>query len=192
MTKTSLPFALCLLLTGCMTYATAVPAGGYKVGNSYRIELDHSWAKLDAGAPKGLAATVFTMDGLLLDRVYLVDSLDSGKPLVATSDPKKPTPTFRTDMSPTELAEFITDSLSAQDYKNVESRALRSQPFGRVDGIRFEISAANASGLIVSGTAQVAVIFLRREINDRVQLAIDDRDLRQGEVDSILRSVTLL
>jgi hypothetical protein len=50
----------------------------------------------------------------------------------------------------------------------------------------------NASGLIVSGTAQVAVV--NGKLDAIIYLAPQEyyRDLRQGEVESILRSVTLL
>lgn len=192
MRKNLLLAPLLLLIAGCHYYATEVKPGPYKVGNSYQVTVDESWAKLDLGAPQGLAATVLTLDGPLLNRVYLVDGLESGKPLVKPDDSKKPSPVFRSDLSQDELSEFIADSLSAQDYKNVEVHGLHPQPFGKADGVRFDISAATASGLLISGTALAAMV--NGKLDAIIYLAPQEyyHDLRQGLVERMMQSVTLL
>jgi hypothetical protein len=181
---------LFLMLAGCHTYAVAVKPGPYTVG-SYQVSLDQTWSKLDIGAPSGLAATVLTFDGLLLNRVYLVDSLEAGKPLVKPVDTQKASPVFRNDMSPTELSEFISDSLAAQDYKNVEVRGLHPQAFGRSDGVRFDISAATSSGLLISGSALAAIV--NGKLDAIIYLAPQEyyHDLRQADVERIMQSATL-
>jgi len=106
------------------------------------------------GRPKHVR--LLSIDGPLLNRLYIADGLTSGQFLVKPMRKEQPTPTWTTGMSPSEQVEFVADSVSALDYQRVETSELRPVKVGAVDGMRFDISAKTAEGLDISGMAQVA------------------------------------
>jgi hypothetical protein len=135
---------------------------------------------------------LFTLDGPALNSIYLVDGLEAGKPLLKANDKVKTTPSFRSDMSPSELAEFIADTINTLDYKNVETHNLRPQAFATADGIRFDITAANASGLLIAGMAQVAIV--NGKLDAIIYMALQEyyHDLRQRDAERIMATVNLM
>jgi hypothetical protein len=142
-------------LSGCATI-TLVPAGAYAVGGQ-SVTLGRSWSDISIiqpGRPKNVR--LLSIDGPLLNRLYIADGLSDGQFLVKPLKKERPTPTWKTGMSPSEQVEFIADSVSAMDYQRVETDGLRPAKVGSVDGLRFEISAKTAEGLDISGLAQVA------------------------------------
>ena len=98
------------------------------------------------------------MDGPLLNRLYLTDGLSPGEYLVKPPKSDHATPPYHERMSPTELVEFISDSVSAQGYAKVESLNLRPAQFRGVSAIRFDLTAVTDAGLNMQGTGEVAEI----------------------------------
>lgn len=147
--------ALLLGLAACTTI-TLAPAGPFAVG-SHAVTLGRSWSDISIimwGRPKHVR--LLSIDGPLLNRLYIADGLTSGQFLVKPMRKEQPTPTWTTGMSPSEQVEFVADSVSALDYQRVETSELRPVKVGAVDGMRFDISAKTAEGLDISGIAQVA------------------------------------
>lgn len=147
--------AVLMALAACTT-VTLAPAGPYVVG-SQSVTLGRSWSDISIimwGRPKHVR--LLSIDGPLLNRLYIADGLTSGQFLVKPMKKERPTPTWKTGMSPSEQVEFVADSVSALDYQRVETAELRPVKVGGVDGMRFDISAKTAEGLDISGIAQVA------------------------------------
>jgi hypothetical protein len=149
--------ALLLPLAACVS-VTSAPAGAFKVGvTGYQVTLGQEWSDISQimnGRPKNVR--LLSLDGPALNRLYLSDGLAPGEFLVKPTAKDKPTPTFQKGMSPTELVEFVADSVSALDYQRVETSGLRPTQLAGADGLRFDIRGKTREGLDVSGTAAVA------------------------------------
>ena len=142
-----------LAVSGCVSITDA-PAGAFKVGNAYSVTLTRQWADISQimnARPKNVR--LLSIDGPLLNRLYLTDALSPGDYLVKPASKEKPTPTYRADLSPTEIVEFVANSVSALDYLKVETSNLRPGQFAGTQGIRFDLTATTKEGLDISGTA---------------------------------------
>lgn len=147
--------ALPLALSACVSVTTA-PAGAYKVGSA-QVTLGHEWSDISAIMfQRPAKVRLLSMDGPLLNRLYVTDGLVPGEFMVKPMAKERPTPTYRAGMSPNELVEFVSDSVSALDYQRVETENLRPAKFGSKDALRFDLKAKSKEGLDISGTALVA------------------------------------
>ena len=145
--------AVSLALASCAT-VTDAPAGAYAVGADYSVTLTRQWSDVSAimnARPKKVH--LLSIDGPLLNRLYLTEGLAPGDFMVKPTAKDKPTPTYRADLSATEVVEFVANSVSALDYQKVETSNLRPQPFAGGDALRFDIKAQSMDGLNISGSA---------------------------------------
>lgn len=148
--------ALLIALAGCAS-VTSAPAGAFQVGTGYHVTLQREWSDISqvmAGRPKNVR--LLSLDGPMLNRLYLTDGLSPGDFLVKPAAKEKPTPTYQKGMAPTELVEFVANSVSALDYERVETTGLRPTKLAGADGLRFDIKAKTRAGLEIAGTAAVA------------------------------------
>ncbi|WP_425999105.1 hypothetical protein [Caulobacter sp. DWR1-3-2b1] len=152
------PVAVCaaaLALSACVSVTTA-PAGAYKVGAS-QVTLGHAWSDISAimnGRPPKVR--LLSMDGPLLNRLYVTDGLAPGEFMVKPVAKERPTPTYRAGMSPSEHIEFVADSMAALDYQRVEVEAPQPARFADARAVRFNLKAKTKEGLDTSATALVA------------------------------------
>jgi len=147
-----------LLLASACTSIGRVPAGPVPLGGGHQVTTSRDWSDISALMPQRQSnVRVLTLDGPLLNRLYLAQGLAPGQGLIKRISKEKPAPTFRSDMSPTEVVEFVTDSVVALGYQRVDTSRLRPGTFGGAQALRFELSAQTDSGLDVAGTAQAAV-----------------------------------
>lgn len=150
--------AAVLALAGCVT-VTDAPAGSYAVGAAYTVTLGREWSDISKAMPgEPTAVHLLSIDGPLLNRLYLTEGLAPGDYLVKASQKERPTPTYRAGMSPTEIVEFVADSVSALDYERVETSGLRPGTFSGSPALRFDISAETKDGLQMSGAAEAAEV----------------------------------
>jgi hypothetical protein len=144
-----------LALAACAA-VSAVPAGPYKVG-SHGMTLDRNWSDIsNLQTAKPRKVRLLSVDGPLLNRLYVSDALAPGDFLVKPTARERPTPTYRAGMTPQEHVEFVTDSVSALEYQRVETTNLRPTTFAGGQAVRFDLTGATKEGLDVRGTAQVA------------------------------------
>lgn len=143
-------------LAGCVSIVDA-PAGTYAVSPHYNVTLGREWSDITAiWIGRSANIRLLTIDGPSLNRLYITDGLAPGGSLVNASTKTSGTPTYRADMSPTELVEFVTDSVAGLDYLHVESQNLRPARFAGGDALRFDLTATTQGGLEMRGTALVA------------------------------------
>lgn len=189
--RRALALAAFLVVASCATPGAA-PQGPFKVGSAYRVELGRQWASLPAAMTAQRTGKFLTIDGPSLNLLQLVSDLKPGQSLLKTRSKDDPVPVYRADMSQTELAEFLADTLAALGYQNIATRGLRPAPFGTLVGVRFDVSAQTPAGLNIEGTALMA----QRDgkLNFILYLAPQEHyyALHAAEVERILRSVTLL
>lgn len=146
---------LALALSACATIVSA-PAGPYAVASGYTVDLGRQWSDMSGtlvGRQKKLR--LLSIDGPLLNRLYLIDGLTPGEFIVRPVSKTQPTPTYRSGMAPTELVEFVADSATALDYQRVETSGLRPVTYGGADAMRFDLTAQTKGGLDIAGSAVV-------------------------------------
>lgn len=177
-----------LLLASCATI-TLAPAGIYKADKAFNVTLARPWADFSRTGTLPEGVHLLTVDGLLLNRLYLAMIAPAGS-LVRPADKDTPVPVYRSDMGDTEMAEFVIDSLAAFGYLEPQSNGLRPQTFAGQPGVRFEISTRNEDGLNISGTALVA----RAGDNLNMMLFLAPSEHYYGayaaEIDAIFASAT--
>ena len=138
-------------------------SGSYTAANAFNVQLGREWSDITFMlTPRPPNLRLLSIDGPLLNRLYLA-ALEPGQSLLRPSDRDTPRPTYRTDMSDTEVVEFIVDCV-AQEYQAPEATALRPQNAGQTPGVRFDLSARTAEGLNISGTALAAKVGQRLHI----------------------------
>lgn len=179
-----------LALSGCVSITAAqgtvaVPAGGYAVA------LDQTWSDVTdlygAQTPK---TRVLTLNGVLLDRLYLVGGVAPGKSIVRAMSKENPTPLMRADLSSTEQVEFITDSIAAIGYKRVETVNVQPQSFAGHEGLRIDYTAQTAEGLDIGAAALISV--RDGKMNAMIFLAPKEYYFPQtiGKIETIFRSAS--
>jgi hypothetical protein len=138
---------------GCAT--GGLRSGAYTNVGTFNITLPREWSDITFMLPnRPRNMRLLSIDGPLLNRLYLA-SLEPGESLLRPRDRDTPRPTFRADMSDTELVEFVTDCV-AVEYQSPQAGALRPQTFAGQPGVRFDLTAQTAEGLNISGTSLVA------------------------------------
>ncbi len=150
--------AAALWLSGCASIPTA-PTGLYAVGQAYHVRLGRDWSDLShviGGASSKVK--VLTLDGPLLNRLYLTEGLVPGDSLVRRPRSDHANPPYRAHMSSSELVEFVADSVSAQGFQRVETSNLRPAAFLTAAALRFDLAAVTQQGLDMQGTAQAAEV----------------------------------
>jgi len=138
------PFALPLLLYGCATYSL-VEAKRTAIGDLYTVDPQISWSSASQGK-----TDTWTVDGPFLQAVHFVKGLEDGELLFKGGDEEK-RPKFKKHMTPSEIMEFLVDSLSAIGAQNVQTVNLRPERFGDVPGFRFEMIFTSNEGLEKQG-----------------------------------------
>lgn len=122
------------------------PAGGRLV-----IDSEMEWTRLSAPRYQ-----LWTMDGELLNRLYLVHRVREREFIFLGQRQTKRRPDgafYHRGLRPDELRDLILDGLRASGTANVEATNLRPARFGNRDGLRFEFSLANQEGLRYRGMA---------------------------------------
>ncbi|MFZ5719134.1 MAG: hypothetical protein ACOY5Y_06665 [Pseudomonadota bacterium] len=145
-----------LLALGACAAISNVPPGPMKVGSA-EVTLGRDWSDISTimtGSVKKVR--VLSIDGPLLNRLYVTDGLSAGEALIKAPSKDKPTPTLRDGMNSSERMEFVADSVAAMGYQRVETQRPRPAKFGEAPAVRFDISARTEEGLDVLGTAMAA------------------------------------
>lgn len=134
-------------------------------GAAYAVNLQRQWSDVTFMLmPRPPGVQMLTVDGIALNRLYLA-GLEPGQSLVRPRDRDTPVPTYRADMSDTEMVELVIDCL-AQEFQQPQSTSLRPQNLGATPGVRFDLTARTSTGLDLSGTALVA------KRDDKMQLLL--------------------
>lgn len=142
-----------LALSACET-VTLAPAGAYAVGKGSNVTLTRAWS--DFTPVSGLKKVrMLSIDGPLLNRLYLSEGLVTGDYVVQPANRREATtPLYDASMSVTEQVEFVANSVTALSYERVATSGVRSVEINGRRGVRFDIDAATEAGLIIKGVGQ--------------------------------------
>jgi len=150
--KRTIAALLCMMLgTGCATAYSLVEPRRAPIGDLYTVEPQIPWSAAKAGKME-----LWTVDGPALQAIRFINGLTDGDALFGGRDKEK-RPKFRKAMTPTEIMEFVVDSLASSGLQKVEATNLRPEPFGDVPGFRFEMRFVYGGGLEGQGLVVGAV-----------------------------------
>lgn len=141
-----------LILAGCMAGSgPLVRPGPNPAGNRLMIDSEMEWTRITL--PR---AQLWTIDGELLNRLYLVPSVRERDYIFLgrRQTARRPDgPFYHRGMREDELRDLVLDGLRAAGAVNVQGSNLRPVSFAGRDGLRFDFSAANEEGLKYQGMA---------------------------------------
>ena len=153
--KLAIVVALVTSLSACASI-TLAPAGAFEVGGGASVQLDRAWNDVSGvwtDRPKKVR--LLSLDGPLLNRLYLTEGLVEGDVMVRSPRRESRTPIYAASMSINEQVEFVAQSLAFLDYERVETSGLRPVDVSGVRGARFDVVAQTSEGLQVKGIGQV-------------------------------------
>lgn len=147
--------AFAVALSGCASGGLVEPGPTQAGAGAFTVTPTRQWSDLTFLLnPRPPGVRMLSIDGPFLNRLYLAE-IQSGQSLVRPADRDTPRPLYRTDLTDTELVEFVIDCI-AVEYQSPTATALRPQMFAGRPGVRFDIETLTARGLRVSGTALVS------------------------------------
>ncbi|MBX9576094.1 MAG: hypothetical protein K2X07_10695 [Caulobacteraceae bacterium] len=153
--KLAVAVALATSLSACASI-TLAPVGAFEVGGGASVQLDRAWNDVSGvwtDRPKKVR--LLSLDGPLLNRLYLTEGLIDGDVMVRSPRRESRTPVYASSMSVNEQVEFVAQSLALLGYERVETSGLRPVEVSGVRGARFDVVAQTSGGLQVKGIGQV-------------------------------------
>lgn len=148
-------YVVALVLTlagaGCAPY-TLVEPKRTAISDLYTVEPQVQWSAAERGK-----IVTWTVDGFSLEAVRFVKGLDDGEPLLFEQPRQTKPPTFRANMTPSEIMEFVVDSWSLAGAQQVKASSLRPRKFGKLDGFAFDMAYLLRNGLEAQGMVAGAV-----------------------------------
>lgn len=143
--------ALLCTLAACASGGRLVKPGPNAAGGKLMIDSEMEWTRMSASRYQ-----LWTMDGELLNRLYLVPRVREREFIFLGQRQTKRRPDgafYHRGLRADELRDLILDGLRASGTTNVQATDLRPARFGNRDGLRFEFSLANPEGLRYRGMA---------------------------------------
>ena len=149
--KTKLATALLstLLVCACSTYS-AVKPGTVQVG-ALNVDPSTTWNTVaNLGRSYTNSKTqVWTLDGLLLNRIIIVPGVAEGEPIFKQTSESQALPIFRSDMLANEVEELVESSivkLFGEGQVAVHTEKLRPNLFGENRGFLFNMVVSVSDG----------------------------------------------
>ncbi|MFQ5930076.1 MAG: hypothetical protein ACE5MK_10270 [Acidobacteriota bacterium] len=152
MKRSATAFALAMILTSCAKYSLVKPQR-VAIGDLYTVEPQIPWSSTSVAKK----VEIWTVDGTRLQRIHLVKGLEDDEVMFEGKDDEK-RPQFQKYMTPSEIMEFVVDSITLVGHQKVEATNLRPEKFGNVQGFRFEMSFLSEKGLEEQGVVWGAVV----------------------------------
>ncbi len=124
---------LLALLAACTTYSL-VEIERRTIAETYSIDPQVAWSTRKQGHTE-----VWTIDGPTLEGIWFFKGVGDEDTLFDVADKDK-APHFKRDMTPSEIMEFVVDSMAAVKAADVKPSNLRPMNFGSAKGFRFEFT----------------------------------------------------
>ena len=145
--------AMTALLAGCGTGRLVEP-GVASAQGGILVETPIAWSRFEFPRYE-----IWTIDGIPLNRLYIVPSVKSGEHVFLehrVSKNRPDAPAFRTGMRAEDIRDILLDALTETGAVDIRSEGLRPARFGSIDGLRFEFQASTAQGLQYRGMVLAA------------------------------------
>jgi hypothetical protein len=186
-----------LLLGACANLSALigeVPAGERVViEGSLAVRPTRTWSKVSDLIPDS-KATVWTMDGINLDKLHFVAGLRDDEPINGDRPGRAPEPRFHSSMSATDVMELFASSVARQGGSRamVKTWGLRPEKFAGTSGFRFDFTLVDQAdeverrGLAV-GAVHEGRLFLIFYHGAKIHYFAKNVD----EVEAVIRSARL-
>lgn len=184
MRRLVLVFTLSVVLAACTTYSL-VEVERRTIAETYTIDPQVTWSTRKQGHTE-----VWTIDGPTLEGIWFFKNVGDEDTMFEVPDKDK-APHFKKDMTPSEIMEFVVDSMAGPKTADVKSVNLRPMAFGSAKGFRFEMTFYE-DGLLMDAIVAGAII------QDKLQLILyyGAREhyfsQHKGSAEGILSSIKLL
>lgn len=180
-------FAAILVLSSCAAYVLK-PAGANKVANlSFNTNLNWNKTPVSFG-PK---TEVWTVDGVLLNRMIFISGIESGKGIFNDVSKDTPMPKFNPKVLPHELKALIETSLtntSGGKYP-VKTTNLKPVKLNGKQGVGFDLEFYNADGLFNRGKVVAVVDADKLNAVIFTAAAVYHYDKYTPEFDAVVKSI---
>lgn len=144
--RRALVLSMALALAACASGGSRlVSPGSNPAGSRLTLNSEMEWTRISDRRMQ-----VWTIDGELLNRLYLIPAVREREYIFLGSRQTKRRPDgpfFKPGMRADELRDLIVDGLLASGAINVSASNLRPVAFGDREGLRFELTLANQEGL---------------------------------------------
>lgn len=144
------------MLGGCAAYSL-VPTGTVAIGD-LQLTPGYAWNEAPSmSLPHARdGAEVWTQDGPMLDRLFIIPAVPDGEPLFRDREGDMALPTFEATMLPNELEELTESSLvkvMGEGNAAVSTSGLRPHRYGEHPGILLNLDASVTDGPDYKGLA---------------------------------------
>ena len=149
------------VLSACTTVYTPVDAKKSPVTTrGMMLSPNVNWSKLYKPAVNSNVADLWTIDGLMLNQLYIFGEVKEGDKLFNKINDEIVLPSYQVDMLPNEITELLVSSLNNQygGDLTIDTANLRPNKFGSKPGFSFEVNFFNKDGLYIKGKAFSAVV----------------------------------
>ncbi|HRO63888.1 hypothetical protein [Thermomonas sp.] len=136
---------LAVVLGACASGGPLVTQGRTTAGSHLTIDAGMEWTRMG-----GLREQLWTIDGPLLNTLYLIPTVRDGDFVFLGRRQTKRRPDgafYHRGMRPDELRDLIADGMRAAGAVNVTTSDLRPATFGNREGLRFDMTLDSDSGL---------------------------------------------
>jgi hypothetical protein len=146
------------LLSGCATFTAVPPGKKHEIGGVFRAEPSKLWS-----ASKGESGETWTINGFALETISFITKVGDGK-AIAPRLQGEDAPTFRADMSATDVVDLYEALLASRNMSQVEVTGLRPHEISGHEAFRFEYSGFDGAGLAKQGMV-IALIDKEKGLN---------------------------
>jgi hypothetical protein len=149
----ALGLCLALFVSACATTSSTsrlVEPGPNRAGK-LTLDSEMEWTRATTNR-----AQLWTMDGELLNLLYLIHTVKEGEYIFLGQKQSKRRPNgayYHHGMREDEIRDLIVDGLFGAGFVGVQATHLRPANFGGREGLRFDFSMTNPEGLAYQGYA---------------------------------------
>ena len=162
--------AIALLLSACTTQFLQVPAGDHVFQGATLTTIDNQWNKTPrfAAQPLNKSSQLWTRDGLLLDRLYIIPAIEDGAALFKNASKQETFAPYRANMLPNEIVELTEAAFSKAfaEATKVTATNLRPHKLGNKQAFAFDLELAWTQAPRMNGRA------LATKHNDQLYLLV--------------------
>jgi len=133
------------LAAGCTTFSEVPSSEPQVIGGVFRVQPGVLWSAAKDGNNQ-----TWTINGIGLESVSFITNVADGKAIAPRLQGEK-APTFRSDMTASDIVDLYEAVLTARDYAQIQILDLRPHEISGQNAFRFEYTAFNTNGLEKKG-----------------------------------------
>ncbi|HIC80468.1 MAG TPA: hypothetical protein EYP07_05805 [Kiloniellaceae bacterium] len=133
------------LAAGCTTFSEVPSSEPQVIGGVFRVQPGVLWSAAKDGNNQ-----TWTINGIGLESISFFTNVADGEAIAPRLQGEK-APTFRSDMTASDIVDLYEAVLTARDYAQIQILGLRPHKISGQDAFRFEYTAFSTNGLEKKG-----------------------------------------